>query len=338
MKHLIYILFPVLLLTACTRQLDGVYDNTPVGNFECLWNTIDRKYCFIDEKDVDWLAVHDHYLPLVRQLNSDDYKGLFDLMDQMLDTLNDGHVNLYSDFDVSLCEKWYEGYPENFDWDIITEHYLTDYRTAGGLRYTLVDSGKIGYIYYGSFASGFSMNNMYYILTEFKDCWGIILDVRNNGGGSLEYAYKLASTFIPGDTLVGYWQHKNGPKHDDFSELEEMWVRKDDMLSKWLRPVIVLTNRQSYSATNFFINCMRQAPNCLIVGGRSGGGGGMPLSYELPNGWLLRFSSIRMTNTAKHSIEKGLNPHVRVKQTSTDKDDIIETAIQIIEKAYDTSD
>lgn len=338
MKRLLYIVFPLLLLTACTRDMDGVYDNTPVGNFECLWRTIDEKYCFVDEKDIDWLAVHDRYLPQVQQLASDDYKGLFDLFDRMLDTLCDGHVNLYSDFDVSRCEKWYEGYPENFDQDILTTYYLTDYRTAGGLQYCLIDSGKIGYIYYGSFSSGFSMNNMYYVLTEFQDCLGIILDVRHNGGGSLENAYRLASTFIPGDTLVGYWQHKNGPGHDDFSELEEMWVRKDDMLSKWLRPVIVLSNRHSYSATNFFINCMRHAPNCLIVGGRSGGGGGMPLSYELPNGWMIRFSSVRMTNTSKNSIEKGITPHVKINLHSTDKDDIIESAIEIIEKAYDTSD
>ena len=333
-KHFLYICLLATSLVACTHSLDGVYDNTPVGNFECLWQTIDRKYCFINEKAVDWQAVHDYYLPLVRQLDPKDYKGLFDLMDAMLDTLCDGHVNLYSDFDVSVCEKWYEGYPENFDWNIITSHYLTDYRTAGGMYYTLLDSGRIGYIYYGSFSSFVSMNNMYYVLTEFGDCQGIILDVRHNGGGSLDYAYRLASTFIPGDTLVGYWQHKNGPGHDDFSELEEMWVRRDQMMSKWLRPVIVLSDRHSYSATNFFISCMRQAPNCLIVGGRSGGGGGMPPSYELPNGWLVRFSSVRMLTPNKKSIESGLNPHVRIRQTSTDRDDLIDTAIDIIHRAY----
>ena len=336
-KRILYSLLLTLLMASCTHQFDGVYDNTPVGNFECLWQTIDQKYCFHSEKDVDWQAVHDYYLPLVKGLDQDDYKGLFDLMDRMLDTLNDGHVNLYSDFDVSRCEKWYDGYPENFDWDIITSHYLTDYRTAGGLNYALIDSGRIGYIYYGSFSSGFSMNNMYYVLTEFEDCLGIVLDVRHNGGGSLENAYRLASTFIPGDTLVGYWQHKKGPGHDDFSELEEMWVRKDDMLSKWLRPVIVLSNRHCYSATNFFINCMHQAPNCLIIGGRSGGGGGMPLSYELPNGWLVRFSSVRMTTTRKQSIENGLKPHLRVKLTSTDKDDIIDKAVEIIHYAYESA-
>lgn len=336
-KRILYALVAAIL-AGCTHSIEGVYDNTPVGNFECIWQTIDQKYCFIEEKALDWQGVHDKYLPLVRKLDAEDYKGLFDLMDQMLDTLNDGHVNLYSDFDVSHCEKWYEGYPENFDWDIITTHYLTDYRTAGGLYYTLIDSGKIGYIYYGSFSSSFGMNNMYYVLTEFKDCLGIVLDVRNNGGGNMDYAYRLASTFIAGDTLVGYWQHKNGPGHDDFSELEEMWVRKNDMLSKWLRPVVVLSNRQSYSATNFFINCMHQAPNCLIIGGRSGGGGGMPLSYELPNGWLLRFSSIRMTTPEKRSIERGLNPDLRVEQTSTNRDDIIEKAVEIIEQAYKRSE
>lgn len=336
MKRL-YTLYTILLLlniTACTHQFDGVYDNTPVGNMECLWQIIDEKYCFIEEKNVDWRGIREKYIQKAKTLDEKDYKGLFDTMEEMLNHLEDGHVNLYSGFDVSRCEKWYEGYPENYDADIIKRYYLHDSRSAGGLQYALIDDGKIGYIYYGSFSSGFSMSNMYYVLTEFHDCLGIILDVRNNGGGDLTNAYKLASTFIKGDTLVGYWQHKNGPGHQDFSKEEEMWVRDSDMRSKWLRPIIVLCNRHSYSATNFFVNCMQQASNCLIVGTRTGGGGGMPMSYELPNGWMVRFSSIRMMDTHHQSIEEGILPDAVIVNRSTNQDDLIEKSVEAIERAY----
>ena len=107
------------------------------------------------------------------------------------------------------------------------------------------------------------------------------------------------------------------------------------MPSKWLRPVIVLQNRHTYSAANSFVNAMRYGRNVLLLGGMSGGGGGMPLSYELPNGWLIRFSSIRMYDADHKSIEGGIAPHVYETLRSTDKDDLIEHAVQLINKAYE---
>jgi C-terminal processing protease CtpA/Prc len=79
---------------------------------------------------------------------------------------------------------------------------------------------------------------------------------------------------------------------------------------------------------------MRYLPHCLILGGKSGGGGGMPMSYELPNGWLVRFSSVRMYDRDKVSIESGVMPQVVVNQKSTGMDDLIETAVNWIYSAY----
>lgn len=112
-------------------------------------------------------------------------------------------------------------------------------------------------------------------------------------------------------------------------------MRLEDAKGYWLRPVIVLCNRHTYSAANFFVSIMRYADNSLILGGLSGGGGGMPLSYELPNGWLLRFSSVRMYDRDNQSIEPGIQPDGNITLTSTDRDDIIETAVRIINYAYD---
>jgi C-terminal processing protease CtpA/Prc len=213
------------------------------------------------------------------------------------------------------------------------DKYLNTYRQAGGLVYNRIHNDSIGYIYYGSFSDNFSFANAVSVFNYFKDCRGIVLDVRNNGGGSLENAYKLASLFHPQDTVVGYWQHKSGSGHSDFSSLEPM--KLEESKGYWQRPVIVLCNRNSYSATNFFVSIMRYLPHCLVIGGKSGGGGGMPMSYELPNGWLVRFSSVRMFDRDKVSIEAGVNPEVVVNQQSTDKDDLIEAAVYVINKAYD---
>ena len=323
-----------LLLAGCTHTFDGVSDNTPVGDFESLWKIIDEKYCYLEEKNVDWDSVYAVYHPRFESMTAVergyDY-ACFDLLAEVLNLLEDGHVNLYSVFDVSVCKSWYAGYPANYDSKIVSKYYLKDYRHAGGLYYQLLDSGHVGYVYYGSFSNSFSEANMVAVLHYFQACDGLVIDVRNNGGGDMTNAYKLASPFFTSDTVVGYWQHKSGPGRGDFSELESMCI--EDVRGYWRRPVVVLCNRNSYSAANFFVSIMRYANNCRIIGGKSGGGGGMPLSYELPNGWLVRFSSVKMFDRDYRSIEGGIEPDDEVTLLSEDKDDIIEAAIEWIHKS-----
>ena len=323
------------LASSCTHWFVEK-NNTPKDNFEALWQIIDEKYCLFDDKAVDWDSVYLDYserFDTLKMVEYEDNYRLFDLMEEMLNELEDGHVNLYSPFDISVCSRWYEGYPENFDSEILMKYYLKDNRRANGLNYCRIDGDSIGYVYYGSFSDGFSMTNWLAVLNYFAKCRGIVLDVRNNGGGSMENAYKLAAPFFIKDTVVGYWQHKSGPGHDDFSEVEPMMM--DDSRGYWRRPVVVLCNRHSYSAANFFVSMMRYAPNCLILGGKSGGGGGMPMSYELPNGWMVRFSSVKMYDRDTISIEAGIKPHLLVNQHSEDKDDLIEEAIELINSAYE---
>jgi len=335
-KSLSIILLTLISATACTHRFDGVEDNTPVGNMECLWKTLDEKYCYFEEKSVDWQRVHDQYLPSVKAMDAKNYLALFDTLSSMINTLNDGHVNLYSSFDVSSCKKWYEGYPVNWDWEVVRDNYLKDYRRAGGAYYTTLLPDSIGYMYVGDFETAVSPSNMYYILSSWSRCKGMIVDVRNNGGGSLDYAYQLAATFFTGDTVVGYWQHKKGTGHDDFSELEAQTLSKDMMQSTWMRPVVILCNRRTYSAANFFVSIMRYSPYSCIIGTHSGGGGGMPLSYEMPNGWMLRFSSIRMYDRNKMSIENGIQPTIEQSDDPETKlkDENIECAIKWIKSYY----
>lgn len=330
-KRCLYIAL-CICLTACMGRVEEPYRDTPEGNFEALWSIIDTKYCFLGEKQVDWNAVYSEYHAKVLQLSPTDEYGLFDLLASMLDSLHDGHVNLYSPFDVSHSTAWREGYPTNFDRSrLYSDRYLSsDYRTAGGLIYNRIADGRVGLVRYESFSDGFSELNMAYVLRYFKDCEGIILDVRSNGGGSIEYARMLAATFFSETRTVGYQQHKTGSGPDDYSGLLAMTIDTADMDVRWLRPAAVLSNRSAYSATNFFISTMRYADNARTFGGRSGGGGGMPMSYELPNGWIVRFSSVRMYDAERQSIEDGIMPDVEAALGEEDKDEIIEAAINWI--------
>jgi len=326
-----YILTIALLLAGCRSKDEVVFTMDPVENVEALWQIIDTKYCYIDEKGIDWAAIHDEYTAKAALLKKDDPIALFDLCASMLDSLQDGHVNLYSAFDRSYNTAWYDTYPANFDTKL-QAIYMHNYRIAGGLYYCTIADGNVGYVYYSSFSNNVSSANLEWVLLAFKDCKGLIIDVRNNGGGDITNAYILANPFFTSSQTIGYWQHKTGPGHKDFSALEPMTIDASQVSVKWQKPVIVLCNRHSYSAANLFVSLMRYADRSQIVGGISGGGGGMPMSYEIPCGWMVRFSSVRMTDREKKDIEQGIEPDIPVTLLSDDKDDIIEKAIELINK------
>jgi C-terminal processing protease CtpA/Prc len=54
------------------------------------------------------------------------------------------------------------------------------------------------------------------------------------------------------------------------------------------------------------------------------------MSYEMPNGWMVRLSSVRMYDRDKKDIENGIEPDIPITMTGSDQDDIIEQAILTI--------
>ena len=320
------------MLASCSKI--EVYDNTLTGNFEALWNMIDERYCFFDYKaeeyGLDWDAVYHQYKRKIADGMSS--TGLFEVLGDMLDELRDGHVNLYAAHDVARYWDFHEGYAANFS-EEIQAHYLgTDYKIASGVRYTIL-SDNIGYIYVPSFSNSIGEGNLDECLHALAICRGLIIDVRDNGGGNLSYAETLAARFTNERVLTGYICHKTGKGHSDFSTPKPIYLESSDRL-RWQKPVCVLTNRSSYSATNDFIKIMRSLPLVTIVGDRTGGGSGLPFSSELPNGWSVRFSACPSFDVNMQHTEFGIEPDIHVEMTDEDRarglDTIIETARQII--------
>ena len=150
----------------------------------------------------------------------------------------------------------------------------------------------------------------------------------------LTYSEMLASRFFSEKTLVGYIQHKTGKGHNDFSKPYEKHIEPPKDRWRYLKQVVVLTNRKSYSSTNDFVNAMTYAPNAIIIGDKTGGGSGLPFSSEIPNGWSVRFSASPMLNAKMEHTEFGIDPDIKVDMSESDAsqgiDTIIETARQII--------
>lgn len=319
-------------LFSCMDEPEAA-SNTNKGNFESLWKIIDTRYCYLDYKNINWDSIHAVYYDRVDS-GMDKY-AFFDLMGQMLNELKDGHVNLYSSFDISRYWKWFTDYPDNFSSSLIfSDRYLGDnYRMAGGMYYNYIANGKVGYVYYGDFSNTFSDATMYNIFSYFSTCNGLIIDVRNNGGGYLDQAGTLASYFFERDTITGYISHKTGDGHSAFSKPVAIKTTAHKTI-QWQRPVVILTNRMAFSATNSFIQRMKMAPHAYIIGDKSGGGGGLPLSSEIPNGWLVRFSACPMYDADMNHTEWGIDPDLKLDMDSTDMangyDTLIERAIDYI--------
>ena len=319
---------------SCVKE--DVYENDPEGNFEALWSIIDQHYCFLDFKSktigLDWERVHQQYRQRIH--SSMDRYQLFEVLAEMLAELQDGHVNLYAPADIGRNWSWYEDFPNNFSQELQDQYLGTDYKISAGIQYRILED-NIGYATVSSFQHELGEGNLDEIFHYLRSTNGLILDVRNNGGGYLSSADQLAQRFTNDRRLVGYMTHKTGKGHNDFSKPEAQYLDASDGV-RWQKPVVILTNRRCYSATNTFIRNMRCCPNVTVIGDQTGGGSGMPFSSELPNGWGVRFSACPMFDTKMNHIEFGIRPDIEVSLNEEDrvrrKDTLIEAARALLKK------
>ena len=330
MKRLALYIFLLLIttLTACVRE--DTFDDTPEGNFEVLWRIIDEHYCFFDYKGeaigLDWNEVHQRYRSRISPQMTK--TQLQEVLCEMLAELRDGHVNLYTSADVSRYWHWYEDYPRNWSQEL-RDHYLgTDYKIAAGIKYRILED-NIGLVVYENFSAGVGEGNLDDVMYYLRSCDGLIIDVRGNTGGTLTYAERLAQRLTNERRLVGYTTYKTGTGHADFSSPKAQYIDPSNGV-RWQKRVVVLQNRECYSACNIFIRNARACERVTTLGDRSGGGSGMPFSSELPNGWAVRFSASPSFDAQMQQIEFGIEPDIPCSLDSADvarhRDTLIERA------------
>ena len=336
-KNIIYALTTAIgLMTAASCIDEEPYVNTPEGNFEALWKLIDERYCFFEYKEkklgIDWDSIHDEYKRRITP-KMDNYQ-LFEVCCDMLSELKDGHVNLSAAFDIGREWSYYEPYPENFDQQIQQNYLGTDYKIASGLKYKILDD-NIGYVYCESFNDAIGDGNLSYMLDALSTCTGLIVDIRNNGGGRISTAHQLASRFTNEKKLIGYMSHKTGKGHYDLSDPEPVYLEPSDGI-RWQKNTVVLTNRRCFSAANDFVKCMKTCPNVTILGDYTGGGSGMPFTQEIPCGWSVRYSAVIIYDKDMNHTEFGIEPDIKAGMEEEDmrngKDTIIEKAREFLKE------
>ena len=308
------------------------YENSPKGVFEQLWGVLDEHYCFFKQKDVDWNEIHFRYGAMVSDRMTDE--ELFSVCSDMLDELKDGHTNLSAPFATSYYKKWWSDYPQNYDARLVEESYFNfNYRSVGGVKYGILPE-NVGYMHYSSFSYALGEGNLDAILGYCVSCAALIVDVRDNGGGSMTNVEMLVGRFTDKSVLAGSICHKTGPGHDDFSEPFEYYINPaGGGRVMWGKPVVVLCNRSTFSAANNFVSVMKGLPNVTVVGATTGGGSGMPFSSELVNGWGVRFSASPVRDPEGRLTEFGIEPDVVVDMNVEDalagRDTMLDMAVEV---------
>ena len=328
MRRFLLFLLNLIVCIACVNE--DTFDDTPEGNFEALWQIIDEHYCYLDYKAVDWNEVHQRYSQYIDpKMNK---AQLQEVLTDMLSELRDGHVNLYTSADVSRYWAWHEDYPRQWSQELRDRYLGTDYQIAAGIKYRILED-NIGLIVYESFSQAIGEGNLDDVMYTLRSCNGLIVDVRGNTGGQLTMAERLSQRFTNERLLVGYTQYKTGRGHSDFSAPIAEYLEPSKGV-RWQKRVVLLQNRECYSACNSFIRNMRECPLVTTLGDTSGGGGGMPFSSELPNGWSVRFSASPSMDAEMRHIEFGIAPDIPCSLDSADaargRDTLMERARQLL--------
>ncbi|MDA3912126.1 MAG: S41 family peptidase [Bacteroidales bacterium] len=308
---ILLIIIIIISFPSCEKLVfDEEISNTPESNFNYLWDEINTKYAFLEYKNIDWDSVLMVYQPMIYPEMSND--SLFNVLASMMNSLRDGHVNLISPFNISRYDISLLG-PKNIDSRLVKTKYLkSDYYSTGGFAHNFIRDSEIGYIRFASFnGSVISDYQLDFLYNRYKDCKGIIIDIRQNGGGYVSNVFELLSLFTDDERLLYQTQIKSGPGADDFTLMESVYSDKarENVFSG---KVAVLTDRGSYSASSFFSTCTYAYEDVFLVGDTTGGGLGLPNGGQLPNGWTYRFSITRTIAVNGENYENGVPPNYTV--------------------------
>lgn len=334
MKKLAVIISSVLLFTSCEKAIfkKKGQSSDAVKNFDYLWEQVDKRYAYFDYKKVDWQQIYNKYRAKVYNDMSED--SLFKVMGNMLNELRDGHVNLISPFNVSVFDVELLG-PDNVDDRVVLEHYIgTDRVITGPFTHDFLRNEEIGYVRLHEFPGTVDDTQLDYILNRYQNTQGLIFDIRQNGGGAVNDVYTILSRFIKEPRLVYLSRGKKGPAHNDFDEYETSTLKPAESNIKYMKKLVVLTDRGTYSSGSFFTLIASALPNTIIIGDTTGGGLGLPNGGQLPNGWTYRCSITQTLAVDSGNYENGIPPN---KVVLVDKlrlaqgiDDVLEAAMNEI--------
>ena len=191
------------------------------------------------------------------------------------------------------------------------------------------DNKRIGYIKITNFASNtFSQFQTALNKLEENNIESLIIDVRDNLGGQLEVVTQIASLFLTKDKIV-YQLNTNGIIQPIYSTGP----------GNFQKPVTVLINRATASASEVLALALKESANATIIGTTSYGKGTIQESYKLSTGATIKFTVQEWLSPNGNSINNtGIKPDIEVSESdnsnnisSLENDAVLQTAITIMQ-------
>tara|TARA_X000001036_G_scaffold364387_1_gene348579 strand:- start:2 stop:1138 length:1137 start_codon:yes stop_codon:yes gene_type:complete len=139
---------------------------------------------------------------------------------------------------------------------------------------------------------------------------GYILDLRNNPGGLLTQAINITDFFLNDGEIVS-------TKGRKASETRKFFARKGDEVKG--KPIIVLINNGSASASEIFAGALKDHKRAIILGENSYGKGSVQSIIPLRNGGGMRLTISKYYLPSGNSIsEVGVAPDIIVQEKEED--------------------
>lgn len=311
---------------SCTYTLDETIDS-PTETFDYVWNNLDQRFSLFEINDVNnWEDSYQIFRDKVFETMTDD--SLHSVLNDLLWVLKDRHSSIQSPFPYERRFK----YISHFSREALDNNYLKNKKTLGRLEYSILED-NIAYVYLPTFSKVILEDQVSTLINDISTTDGLIFDIRENGGGNELYAQRLAQAFCDERRLYRVTYTKSGPAHDDFVKLAEVFISPWDK-EKYNKPIVLITNKGTYSASSDFTFMLRQFPQVTILGDSIGGGLGTPVFMQMPNGWTFRFSSSYSLDPEGKQFENGMPPDTLVYldtlQAQNNIDNLIEAAKDLL--------
>lgn len=185
------------------------------------------------------------------------------------------------------------------------------------------DHPQLGYVRLNQFSSNSGQemaDNLNRLLD--KNIKGLILDLRDNGGGDFEAAISIASIFLDKKDVVSV-ADADGNKD----------VRKSSS-SQFDLPMVVLINKNSASASEILAGALHDNKRAVLVGEKTYGKGVVQTVFPLPDGGALKLTTQKYFTPNGTDINKiGIKPDIPVEtDANPDQDKQLERAVQVLDQ------
>ena len=183
----------------------------------------------------------------------------------------------------------------------IKEFTITrDYIQTKSITATYMLNDSIGYMKIKSFGEA-TYTEMLASLAQLNSqgMKGLVIDLRDNGGGYLQAAVNMANEFLPKNRLIVYTQGRKSPRTDYTSDGRGNFQKL---------PLVVLINEGSASSSEIFSGAMQDNDRATIVGRRSFGKGLVQQQIGFPDGSMIRLTVARYYTPSGRCIQKPYQP------------------------------